>query len=209
MVALVSSWLRGSISDWRLSQPGFDPSFGNLACLATAKSCDTTKQSVFGWLYIYTLRISGKVDKSGTSKRFSSYISCFIQKIRAQTLEADKGKMRERGGLMWWWQGLLVLTITVWVYGGAWWSHMYQVSSEICFQGSWLFKMKKKRERKGWYEGVSSKMLTIMECVSGREKKKKEKEKEKKSSIVWQLLKNCKIIFKIFYHFFYLNNVFM
>ena len=26
----------------------FDPSFGNLACLATLKSCETTKQSICG-----------------------------------------------------------------------------------------------------------------------------------------------------------------
>ena len=32
---------------------GFDPSFKHPTCLATLKSCDTTKQSVFGWLYIY------------------------------------------------------------------------------------------------------------------------------------------------------------
>ena len=30
--------------DWRLSQPGFDPSFGNLACLATLMSSERTKQ---------------------------------------------------------------------------------------------------------------------------------------------------------------------
>ena len=41
------------VSDWRLSQPGFHPSFVNLACLATLKSCDTTKQSVCEWQYIY------------------------------------------------------------------------------------------------------------------------------------------------------------
>ena len=29
---------------------GFDPSF---KCLSTLKSCDTTKQSVCGWQYIY------------------------------------------------------------------------------------------------------------------------------------------------------------
>ena len=40
------------VESWRFSQPGFDPSFGNLACLATLKSCDSTKQSVCGWLYI-------------------------------------------------------------------------------------------------------------------------------------------------------------
>ena len=45
----------GRILDWRLSQPGFDHSFGNLACLTTLKSCDITKQSVCGWLYIYIL----------------------------------------------------------------------------------------------------------------------------------------------------------
>ena len=31
-----------------MSQPGFNPSFVNLSCLATLKSCDTTKQSVMG-----------------------------------------------------------------------------------------------------------------------------------------------------------------
>ena len=41
------------ILDWRFCQPGFDHCFGNLACLATLKSCDTTKQSVCGWQYIY------------------------------------------------------------------------------------------------------------------------------------------------------------
>ena len=34
-----------------MSQLGFDPSFENLACLATLKSCDTMKQSV--WITIY------------------------------------------------------------------------------------------------------------------------------------------------------------
>ena len=32
---------------------GFDPSSKHPTCLATLKSCDTTKQSVCGWLYIY------------------------------------------------------------------------------------------------------------------------------------------------------------
>ena len=40
------------IFDWRLSQPGFDPSFCNLACLPTLQSCDIMKQSVFGGQYI-------------------------------------------------------------------------------------------------------------------------------------------------------------
>ena len=37
---LASSWLSGRILDWRLSQPVFDPSFGNLARLATLMSSD-------------------------------------------------------------------------------------------------------------------------------------------------------------------------
>ena len=32
---------------------GFNPSFKRPTCLATLKSCDTTKQSVCGWQYIY------------------------------------------------------------------------------------------------------------------------------------------------------------
>ena len=36
-----------------VSYAGFDPSFKRPICLATLKSCDTTKQSVCGWLYIY------------------------------------------------------------------------------------------------------------------------------------------------------------
>ena len=44
--------------DWRLGQPGFDPSFGNLACLATLKSSDRTKQvclwmTIYIYIYIY------------------------------------------------------------------------------------------------------------------------------------------------------------
>ena len=54
-VALGSSWLSGWILDWRLNKPCFDHSFGNLACLATLKSCDTTKQSLCGWQYICSL----------------------------------------------------------------------------------------------------------------------------------------------------------
>ena len=49
---LVSSWLGGRILDWRLSQPGFDPSFWNLACLATLKSSDRTIQACL-WMTIY------------------------------------------------------------------------------------------------------------------------------------------------------------
>ena len=32
---------------------GFNPSFERPTCLATLKSCDTMKQSVCGWQYIY------------------------------------------------------------------------------------------------------------------------------------------------------------
>ena len=39
---------------WRFSQPGVDPSFGNLACLATLKSSDRMKQ-VSLWMTIYML----------------------------------------------------------------------------------------------------------------------------------------------------------
>ena len=48
LFALVSSWLSGRILDWRLNQPGFDPRFGNLACLVTPKSSDRTNRSVCG-----------------------------------------------------------------------------------------------------------------------------------------------------------------
>ena len=49
---LVSSWLRGRVLDWRLTQPGFDPSYGNLVCLATLMSSDRTKQICL-WMTIY------------------------------------------------------------------------------------------------------------------------------------------------------------
>ena len=44
---------RVRILDWRLSQPGFDPSYRNL-CLATLMSSDRTKQiSLWMTIYIY------------------------------------------------------------------------------------------------------------------------------------------------------------
>ena len=49
----VSLWLCGRIAGWRMSQLVFNSKFENLACLATLKSCDTTKQTVCVWLYIY------------------------------------------------------------------------------------------------------------------------------------------------------------
>ena len=42
------SWLCGRINGLCVSQPGFDPSFVNLVCLAILKSCDATKQTVCG-----------------------------------------------------------------------------------------------------------------------------------------------------------------
>ena len=47
------SWLRGRSLDWRLSQPGFDPSYGKPVCLATLMSSDRTKQICL-WMTIYT-----------------------------------------------------------------------------------------------------------------------------------------------------------
>ena len=52
-IYIVSSWLSGRILDQRFSQQGFDPSFGNLACLATLKRYERTKQSVDEYIYIY------------------------------------------------------------------------------------------------------------------------------------------------------------
>ena len=49
---LVSSWLRARVLDWRLSQPGFNPSYRNLVCLATLLSSDRTKQICL-WMTIY------------------------------------------------------------------------------------------------------------------------------------------------------------
>ena len=40
--------LRNGLAFQSVSQPGFHPSFGNLACLVILKSCDTSKQSVYG-----------------------------------------------------------------------------------------------------------------------------------------------------------------
>ena len=37
---------------WRLSQPGFDPVYGKLVCLATLISSDRTKQ-ICRWMTIY------------------------------------------------------------------------------------------------------------------------------------------------------------
>ena len=42
--------------DWRLSQPGFGPSYRNLVCLATLMSSDRTKQICL-WMTIYIFNI--------------------------------------------------------------------------------------------------------------------------------------------------------
>ena len=52
LLLLVSSWLRGRVLNWRLSQPGFDPSYGKLVCLATLMSSDRMKQICL-WMTIY------------------------------------------------------------------------------------------------------------------------------------------------------------
>ena len=46
--------MRGRFSDWRLSQPGFDPSYGKLVCLATLMSSNRTKQICL-WMTIYII----------------------------------------------------------------------------------------------------------------------------------------------------------
>ena len=43
---------RGRVMDWFLSQPGFDLSYGNLVCLATLMSSDSTKQICL-WMTIH------------------------------------------------------------------------------------------------------------------------------------------------------------
>ena len=47
-----SGWLRVRGLEWRLSQPGFDPSYGKLVCLASLMSSERNR-SVCGWLYRY------------------------------------------------------------------------------------------------------------------------------------------------------------
>ena len=49
---LVSSWLSVRVLYWRLSQPGFDPTYGNLVCLATLMRSVRTKQICL-WMTIY------------------------------------------------------------------------------------------------------------------------------------------------------------
>ena len=53
----------GRILDCLFSQPSFNPSFGNLACLATLKSSDRMKQ-VCLWMTIYMLPYPCRVELS-------------------------------------------------------------------------------------------------------------------------------------------------
>ena len=57
-------WLRGRDLDWRLSQPGFDSSYGRLVCLATLMSSERTNRSVCGWIYIYIYIMSHRQHRS-------------------------------------------------------------------------------------------------------------------------------------------------
>ena len=49
----VGTWLSGMILSLTCSWAGFDPSLKCPMYLATQKSCDTTKQSFCGYIYIY------------------------------------------------------------------------------------------------------------------------------------------------------------
>ena len=113
----------GRIFDWCLSQPGFDPSFRNLACLATLKSSDRTKQ-VCLWmsrLYIYKTNIhvyiisfiiyiymmSRKVDKPKHWQQIQKWYFVFIVKRLHQNDEFFFGT----GGNVW-----LKIKKLVWVH---------------------------------------------------------------------------------------------
>ena len=55
-----SSWPKCRLLDWRLSQPGFAPSYWKLVCLATLMSSDWTKQiCLWMTIYIYILSTTG------------------------------------------------------------------------------------------------------------------------------------------------------
>ena len=67
-----------------MSLLGFDPSFKNLACLATLKSCDTTKLSMDDYIHTYT----GWNDKIVVLKKTTRqlYLKTFIEKINSGNL---------------------------------------------------------------------------------------------------------------------------
>ena len=96
-LALVSSWLSGRILDWRYNQPGFDPSFGNLACLATLMGSGRAEQSVCGWEYIYLFtnpsarvgydtRSIVKRSLKGLNKEFSFSLTSCLTKAEERSL---------------------------------------------------------------------------------------------------------------------------
>ena len=56
---------------WRLSQPGFDPSYGKLVCQATLMSSDRTKQICLWmtiYIYIYKAETSSSLEKDPVSR---------------------------------------------------------------------------------------------------------------------------------------------
>ena len=65
------------VCTWRLSQPGLDPSFGNLACLATLKSSDRTKQ-VCLWMTIYILSSDSSFKYKVTHLLLTNHIYIYI-----------------------------------------------------------------------------------------------------------------------------------
>ena len=85
---LVSSWLSG-----------FNPSFGNLPCLATLKSYDTTKESVCGWLYIYIYiyNLPGKKNEyaCGKNKNLLGIPPKVITKIINNQLDVKLGQFMQ------------------------------------------------------------------------------------------------------------------
>ena len=53
-----------------MSQPGFDPSFGNLTCLSTPMSSDRTKQiCLWMTIYIYMEKGKRKVERDRRAER--------------------------------------------------------------------------------------------------------------------------------------------
>ena len=86
---------------WRLSQPGFDPSYGNLVCLATLMSSDRTKQICL-WMTIYIY----KQDLASNNQQGLSpvYWGCRIKRQRrcrwGKTSQRVFWKWHET---IWWW----------------------------------------------------------------------------------------------------------
>ena len=88
---MVSSWLRGRVLDWRLSQQGFNSNYGNLVCLATLMSSDKTKQIclwmlIYIYIYIYT-QVGLKYKDTCCLYKFIWIISSFLDMIFGFRLE--------------------------------------------------------------------------------------------------------------------------